>query len=121
MKTKTITKKMYKHFVKIWFDYYLDQTGNKYMFDLIDGKFIKKFVKLFETPEAFESFLKGIDGHWVQDKLSIRLVFSHKNEIMQRSTAKRKVIDRSYVQFTDQEKKAELLLSQQWRNKHPEA
>jgi len=113
---------MYKHFVKIWFDYYKDQTGNKYMFDLIDGKFIKKFVKLFDSSEAFETFLKrGIEGHWVQDKLSIRLVYSHKNEILQRGTAKPKVINRSYVQFTDQEREAELLLSQQWRNKHPEA
>jgi len=115
---------MYKHFVKIWFDYYLDQTGNKYMFDKIDGNFMKKFVKLFDTSEDFETFLKkGIEGHWVQDKLSIRLVFSHKNEILQRATAKllQRLSTRSYVTYTEDDKAAELLLSQQWRNKHPEA
>ena len=109
---------MYKDFIKIWHEFYLKETGNKYMFDLIDGSFIKKFVKLLETEEAFESFLKGIEGHWVQDKLSIRLVYSHKNEIMQRSTKKKAVVvKRSYAkQMTEEEYKI------YWpRKKHPEA
>jgi len=115
---------MYKDFIGIWFDYYLDQTGNKYMFDLIDGNFMKKFVKLFDSSEAFEIFLKkGIEGHWVQDKLSIRLVYSHKNEIMQRSTAKKKEVNtRSYIgPMTEDEKRSEYLLAEAWKTKHPEA
>jgi len=115
---------MYKDFIKIWHDFYLNQTGNKYMFDLIDGSFIKKFVKLFEHPEDFDTFLrKGIPDHWVQDKLSLRLVYSHRNEIMQRATKSQKEKQRIYTTYTEEDRAAELLLSQQWRKNHkpPEA
>lgn len=112
---------MYKDFVKIWFNYYKDQTGNEYRFSKKCGMHLKQLVAYFKDADKFKTFLESITDQWVLDRLEVSIINSKLNVLVQQQTKKPKVKPRIYVTYTEEDRKAELSLSQQWRDKHPEA
>lgn len=80
----------YKQCIDIWFDYYKDQTGIKYIFSQKCGANLKKLIKAFEDPEEFKEFLYSIKNEWVLDKLTVSIVLMKINELRQQQIAKPK-------------------------------
>lgn len=76
--------KDYQQAVEIWFKYYQSQTGLKYRFTAKDGNHLKQLLAYFDQDiEKFSKFLVSIKDPWVLERLTIPIINSKLNILMQ--------------------------------------
>jgi len=74
----------YQKAVDIWFKYYQSKTGLKYDFKGKDGIHLKQLLAYFEQDlDKFTKFLVSIKDPWVLERLTIPIINSKLNILMQ--------------------------------------